>query len=103
MPGSFLQNDLNQFLKGNDFGESGVLWKGVSIENVIYDEEDVEEQLGEGPTQIVTERRLMGKTADFPSIQSDDPVTIGGSTFYVSHWIDDGTGMITVYLNERSS
>lgn len=96
MPAAFLQDDIDQITDVTVFGQS-VTWKGVSV-NVIFDDEDVEVQLGEGVGHIVAQPMITGKTSDFPGIADGDAVVAGGQSFTVKNWKRDGTGMIEIFL-----
>jgi hypothetical protein len=103
MPASFINDDLGLFFDGKDFGETEtVLWNGVVVENVIFDDEDVEVSMGEGVGEIVPQPTLTGRTDDFTGIRTDDPVTIRGESFTVKNWKNDGTGMIEIFLTREN-
>lgn len=99
MSASFLISDLSVILSQRDFGVTGgVTWHGVLIENVIFDDRDVEVGMGEGPTEIIPQPMLTGAAEDFVGIAESDPVTIGAETLVVSNWKVDGTGEIQIFL-----
>ena len=103
MPGSFLEDDLTSLFASPDFGEADgtVTWAGVTISGGIFDDEDIELQLGEGVTEIAHQARFTGPSAEFVGIRDNDPMTIRGRQFRVKNWKDDGTGVIEIFLEER--
>ena len=72
------------------FGES-VTWAGSTV-TVIFDDEDVEVQLGEGVAQIQNQPTMIGQTSDFSGIADGDAVVARGVTFKVKNWKRDGQG-----------
>lgn len=101
MSASFLTGDLDVILDNKVFGvTNGCVWKGVTITNVIFDDEDIEVFLGEGVPEIVPQPTLMGKLSDFPGIDTGDAVTVSGVSYTVKNWKNDGTGMIQIFLNK---
>lgn len=102
MPGSFLQNDLAQLVASSDFGEAAgsATWKGVVVSG-IFDDDDVEVQLGEGPTEIVNQPTFMGIASDFSGIADGDVMVIRGSTFTVKNWMEESDGMIEIFLERQ--
>lgn len=99
MAASFLKTDLDEIFSDDVFGNTGgVVWNGVTVEDAIFDDESIEAQMGEGVAEIIPQPRIMGKTADFDGIDTDDPVQVKGETFYVKNWVPDGTGVIEIFL-----
>ncbi len=100
MAASFIKNDLCVILSQKDFGNTGgIKWNGVDIEDVIFDDEDIEVQMGEGVAEIVPRPMLTGKTSDFIGILEDDAIQVNGETFTVKNWEKDGTGVIEIFLS----
>jgi uncharacterized protein YhfF len=81
-----------------DFGTSGMTWKGVALEDCIFDDEDLEIQAGEGVAEIIHQAMITGSSSQFVGIADDDPVLVNGESFTVVNWKDDGTGVIEVFL-----
>jgi len=99
MAADFLQTDMNIILSADIFGVTdGCVWAGVQVDDVIFDDEDVEVVMGEGVAEIIQQPMLTGKTVDFDGIAEDDSVLVGGETFTIKNWKKDGTGMIEIYL-----
>lgn len=99
MAASFLQDDIDTILDVKTFGVTGgCVWKGVSIENVIFDDEDIEITMGEGVAEIIPQPMLTAKTSDFDGIAEGDAVQVSGETFKIRNWKKDGTGVIEIFL-----
>ncbi len=103
MPGSFIQNDLPLLFASSDFGEAdgSATWKGVSVSG-IFDDDDVEVQMGEGVGEIIPQPTFIGNTADFPGIADGDLMVIRGETFKVKNWKSERDGVIEIFL-ERTT
>lgn len=101
MPAKFIDADIDHVLSDRDFGETEgtVIWQGVTIPNAIFDDEDVEIQVGEGTAEIIQQPMITAKTSYFPSIREGDTVSVDGETFRVKNYQRDGTGMILIYLD----
>lgn len=95
-PAAFLANDLRFMVGSLPFGET-VYWRGNRL-TAIFDDEDVEVQLGEGPVQIVPSAVITGVESDFPNIAEDDPVVARNINYIVKNWKRDGTGMIEIFM-----
>lgn len=97
---SCLLTDLAALFASNDFGEAAgeVYWKGTAIEGAIFDDEDVEVLAPDGASEIVHQAVLTAPSAQFQGIATKDTVTVRGRVFRVRHWMDDGTGVIEIYL-----
>lgn len=100
MPGAFLTEDLPALFEGNDFGEGAgiVTWKGTAINDVIWDDGDVEVTGPDGATQIVQQAMMTCKSSDFSGIALGDAVVRASVNFTVKNWKDDGTGVIEIFL-----
>lgn len=103
MPANFLEDDINHILSGDVFGEDdGCLWNGVQIEDVIFDDEHVEVETGQGITQIIPQPVITGRTSDFLGIADGDTINVRGETLTVRNWKADGTGMIEIFLSREA-
>jgi hypothetical protein len=102
MPGNFISSDVDVFFETSGFGHGSVVWNGVTVTRVIFDDEDIEVEAGEGNSQIIPNPMLTGRETDFVGIAVDDPVNIDGELFTVRNWKRDGTGIIEVFL-QRST
>ena len=100
MPMPCLTTDLAALFATSGFGEASgtVLFKGIAVTGAIFDNEDVEVAMPDGTTEIVHQAVLTGDSTQFPNIAETDPVTIRGTTYKVKFWMDDGTGVIEIYL-----
>lgn len=101
MVSSVFPRDLGALFASSDFGEADgdIVYKGNSIEG-IFDDEDVEFQLGEGVPEIHHQIMVTAKSADFPNIADGDILTIRGNPHIIRNWKDDGTGVIEVFLEK---
>lgn len=102
MAGSFITRDLTALFSPSDFGEdSGAAsYKGNPVSG-IFDDDDVEVTMGEGPTMIQHRTTFTGKSADFAGIADADAMVIRGVAYLVRHWMDDGAGVIEVHLERN--
>lgn len=96
MPGAFIASDLIVMLSETDFGVTAT-YAGGTVPG-IFDKGDVEVDSGEGFTKIVKEYSFTGRSADFPSIADGDVMVIGGVSYLIRRWIDDGTGEIEIIM-----
>lgn len=98
MVGSFIQDDLPFLFASSDFGEADgtVTWNGTPVAG-IFDDDDVEVQMGEGVGEIVAQPTFTGMTSDFSGIADGDVMVIRGETFTVKNWRREGDE-ITIYL-----
>lgn len=103
MPMKCLDTDLDAIFASSDFGEADgtVTFKGSIIEGVIFDDEDIQIELGEGVGEIANRAALTGPSRLFPDIADGDPVTVGADSYLVKNWIDDGTGVMEVLLEKQ--
>ena len=99
MPGAFITNDLDTMFASSEFGEAtgDLLYQGNPIPG-IFDNEEVEAQNGEGEIILIKHPTITVKTSDVTGIQKDDAVVVNGTSYTVSYWMDDGTGVTTVNL-----
>ena len=75
MPAAFIANDVAHVTGSDVFGES-VTWDGNTV-TVIFDDEDIEVQLGEGVAQIQNQPMMTGQTSDFSGIADGDAHAAG--------------------------
>jgi len=95
-----MNSDLDVLFSQSEFGETnGVIWNGTPVPHAIFDNDDVEIQMGEGVAQIMSQPVLTAKSSDFVGISDDDLIQIRGVTYYAKNWKDDGSGMIEIYLS----
>ena len=100
MTGKFLLDDLDAVFDIKDFAhDGGVVWNGVKITDVIFDDEDIEVETGQGVGEIVKQPMLTGRASDFQGLSDGDSILISGSTFTVKNWKDDATGVIEIFLS----
>lgn len=101
---SCLGRDLGAIFNSSDFGEDdgSVTWRGAPLVGFIFDDEDIQQELGEGVAEIVHQAVLTGPSAQVIGIRDLDPVVINGAQFRVKNWMDDGTGVIEIYLEALS-
>jgi hypothetical protein len=100
MPMPSILTDLAALFTAREFGEvdGTVLFRGVVVPNAIFDDEDVEVELGDGTTEIVHQCVLTGPSASFPNIREGDQMTIRTRHYRVKYWNDDGTGVIEIHM-----
>ena len=99
MPAAFIANDVAHVTGSDVFGET-VTWDGNTV-TVIFDDEDIEVQLGEGVAQIQNQVTMTGQTSDFPGIADGNVVVARGVTYHVKNWKRDGTGEIEIFLERQ--
>lgn len=101
MPGAFITNDLKILFASSDFGEAAgdITWKGRPISG-IFDAADTEVTTGDGETVILAQPMITVASASVPGIAEGDVVVVRGTGYVVSHWMDDGTGLIEIYLGD---
>lgn len=103
MAASFLEDDIDTMLDAKTFGVTGgCVWEGVVVDNVIFDDEDVEAIMGEGVAEIIPQPTITGKSSVFSGIADGDNIQVSGETFTVKNWKNDGTGIITIFLARGS-
>jgi hypothetical protein len=100
MPGSFLTNDLTKILKTEELA-SMALYNGALILGV-FDVEDTEATMADGTTRILPQCIFTGRSEDMPDIAEGELVVIDDITYVIRFWMDDGTGMIDVYMERQS-
>lgn len=97
MPGQFLTDDLSVLFASSEFGEATATYQGNAVIG-IFDDEDVEVQMGEGVAEIVPQPTFTGRSADFSGIARQQTMVIRSETFRIKNWKVDGTGVIEVFL-----
>lgn len=98
MPGAFLTNDLPFFFAESEFGDR-FTWKGTPL-NGIFDDADTEVTNDAGETMILAQPMVTTSSVSVIGIAQGDAVVVRGVSYIVSHWIDDGAGMIEIYLSD---
>lgn len=95
-----LETDLGAVFASSDFGEAEntVTWRGDPVSWCIFDNEDVTVEMGEGVGEIVHQTTILAPSRDFIGIADGDVVTARGDTYRVKHWMDDGAGLLTIFL-----
>ena len=101
MAGAFLTDDITAILDTEGFAIQVDSYSAGGTPTVIFDDEEVEVDTGEGVTQIVDQPIVTGKSSDFTSIARDQLLTIAGVVFVIKSWKDDGTGIIEILLNRK--
>jgi hypothetical protein len=99
LAGAFLTSDLVALMSPSEFGENigAASYKGVPVVG-IFDDDDVEVTMGEGPSMIQHQTVFTGRSADFIGIADGDAMVIRAVSYQVRHWMDDGVGVIEVHL-----
>lgn len=75
------------------------LYKGALIIGV-FDNEDAEAQMADGTIRIVPQCILTCRSEDVVGIAEGDEIVIDNVTYNVRYWMDDGTGMIDIYMEK---
>ena len=99
MPGAFIKDDLQKLFASSEFGEAdgSATFKGQVVAG-IFDDEDVEVQMGEGVGEIIQQPIFSGAMSDFIGIADGDLMMIRGEAFKVKNWKSDGAGFVEIYL-----
>lgn len=100
MAGSFITNDLSIFTASSDFGEA-VIWKGHSID-ALFDDADTEVTTDSGDVMILEQPMITVSSALVIGLVHGDAVRARGKDYTVSHRMDDGTGMVEIYLEDAA-
>lgn len=98
---SCITDDLDALFASSDFGEAdGAVRNGDSANPIsgIFDDEDVETQNGEGVTVLVPQTTFMCASSKVPDLSNGDTLFVRNKLFTIRFWQDDGTGVITLYL-----
>jgi len=97
MTGQFITDDLSVLFASSEFGEANATYQGSPVMG-IFDDEDVEVQMGEGVAEIISQPMFTGRSVDFSDIARGQAIAAGGETFRIKNWKADGTGVIEIYL-----
>ena len=89
-----LDTDIDVIFSTGDFGEVVTL-NGVQIVG-HFDDEDIEANMGEGPTQIVPQPKFTCRTLEVEEGQV--LIRENSATFQVRAWKNDGVGVIILIL-----
>lgn len=97
-----LATDATALFSSNEFGEDAVVrWRGFIVPGAIFDDEDIQVELGEGVGEIVHQSVLTAPSAYFVGIAEGDEIEVRGEQYLAKYWKDDGTGIIEVFLEAR--
>lgn len=103
MAGSFITGDIPALLSSSDFGEDdGAVRNGDTGNPIpgIFDDEDVEQTLGEGMTVIAPQACFTCASSQVPDLVKGDIFTIRGDDYTVEFWKDDKTGMVDIFFEK---
>lgn len=100
MAGSFLTDDLSIFTASSDFGEA-VLWKGHPI-TAIFDDADTAVTTDSGDVVILAQPMITVSRGLVIGLAHGDMVRARNKDYTVSHWMDDGTGLVEIYLEDAA-
>lgn len=89
-----LDTDIDVIFSTGDFGEVVTL-NGVQIVG-HFDDEDIEANMGEGPTQIVHQPKFTCRALEVEEGQV--LIRENSSTYQVRAWKNDGVGVIMLIL-----
>jgi hypothetical protein len=98
-----LETDLDTVFSARHFGEDDdVKYQGVgqTIPG-IFDNEDIEEQLGEGGVVLVPQAMFTCALSKVPDLKKDDYLTIRGRKWTIMFWKRDGAGVVEIFLEKR--
>ena len=93
---SCLDTDLDTVFSLGDFAEQVTL-NGVQIAG-HFDDEDIEANMGEGPTQIVPQPKFTCRSSAVTDLEEDQILRRNSERFRVKNWKNDGVGVIIIYL-----
>lgn len=96
MAGNFLTTDLASILNTDEFAVTATY--GGKTVNGIFDDEDVEVPIGDGTTRIIPQCMFTGRSADFNGIADGQSLTLSGTAYTIRTWMDDGTGVIEIFM-----
>ena len=105
MPMAAIERDIPALLSSADFGEDvGAVRNGDTANPIagIFDDEDIEEQLGEGATVLTPQAMFTCASSQVPGLAENDTFLIRGNTLVVKFWKDDGTGMVEIFFADES-
>jgi hypothetical protein len=98
MPGNFLTTDLDKILKVEELA-SMALYDSTLVLGV-FDNEDIEVQMGDGTIRIINQCLFTAKSEDFPDIAEGEVIVISDVSYAIQSWSDDGTGMIEIQMEK---
>lgn len=96
-----LATDLATVFSSGDFaeGEGTVTLDGAALDGTgIFDNADMEVSMGEGPSQITPVPMFTCPASLVPDIADGQIMVIRSKSYRVTHWKDDETGVIVIYL-----
>ncbi len=96
-----LTSDLATVFLSGDFAEDEgtVTLDGVPLQGTgIFDTPDMEVSMGDGPSAVVAVPTFTCPSALVPNIADRQIMVIRGDSYRVTHWKDDRTGVIIIYL-----
>ena len=98
MSGSFITDDLSALLNSADFADSVVWAQGNKNIDGVFDDDEIEVDTGNGNTHLQRIARIVTKTSH--AVADGDHITHDGTRYKVEWQQDDGTGMVTLYLQK---
>lgn len=98
MAGSFLTDDLSAMLSTADFAVHATWAEGFTTIGGIYDDDEVEIDRGDGQAHLIRATRFMTKSSY--GVPDGDTLTISGTQYTVAWQRDDGTGLVTLFLEK---
>jgi hypothetical protein len=93
-----LVTDLATVFSSNDFGEGATLDGAALAGTGIFDNADMEVSMGEGPSQIAQVPMFTCAASLVLDIADGQIMVIRSKSYRVTHWKDDATGVIVIYL-----
>lgn len=93
-------SDVPNLLSDRYFGETAgsVVWEGASLDNAVFDDEDIEVDSETGMVEILHQSVLIVPSSDVIGIKEGDSISVSSVPYTVKFWKDDGTGMIEIYM-----
>lgn len=98
MVGSFIADDLSAFLQSADFADSVKWTEGNKNIDGIFDDDEIEVDTGNGNTHLQRIARIVTKTSH--GVADGHYITHENTRYKVEWQQDDGTGMVTLYLQK---
>jgi hypothetical protein len=99
--GSFLTDDLSTVFDTVDFSVVGTYTpdggSATSI-NGIFDDEDLEVDVGEGSLILQRSAKFTCASGDVIGIAEGDALTVASVDYIITYFKDDGTGVTETYL-----
>lgn len=100
-----LTRDITALLSSSDFGEDvGAVRNGDTANPIlgIFDDEDIEEQLGEGVATLTPQAMFTCASSQVPGLARGDTFLIRAKVWTVEFTKDDGTGMVEVFFEDAN-